>query len=126
MKRVLSMTERTALSMSVRMSAYWALRSSRGTVIAARVGMAHMVLSPWAKGLRVHPALLFEQLFRGHVAPDARRRAHHDLARRDVLRHDRPGRDERVLAHRDARERDAAGADPAAAFHRDALEMLEA
>src|SRR5262245_1818055 len=46
MKRVLSMTRRTASSRSSRMSAYWALRSSSDTVIAARVGMALMVFLP--------------------------------------------------------------------------------
>src|SRR4029079_4711241 len=123
MNRVLSMTRRTASSISVFRSTYCAFRSSSGTLIVALVVM--LMVDPSPRGLRVHPALVLEQLLHRYVAPDARGRAEDDLLRRHVGGHDRSGRDERVLADHDARQGHRAGADACALLHGDALEVLE-
>src|ERR1043165_4111251 len=101
MKRVLSMTRRTASSISVFRSWYCAFRSSSGTLMVALVVMLMVDPSFFRRSLRVHPALVLEQLLHRHVAPDARGRSEDDLPRRDVGGHDRPGRDECILADHD-------------------------
>ena len=56
-----------------------------------------------------------EQLLRRDLAEDAGRIADDQRPRRDVLRHDGAGADERLLADLDRRAEDGAGADPRAA-----------
>src|SRR6516164_3346502 len=130
MKRWLSITRRTASSTSLRMAAYWALRSSSGTRIAMLVGVLMGAISSCRRaverGLGIGPALLIEQLLLGNRFPGARRRAHHDGAGLDVTGDHRAGGDQRVGADRDPRQDDRAGADAPAAPHRHALEVLEA
>src|SRR5689334_17426193 len=130
MKRWLSMTRRTASSTSLRISAYCALRSSSGTVMAVFTGTAHMVRSPSVvlagRRLGVGPALVLEPLVFGDRLPRLGRRAPHDGTRADVAGHHRPGRDQAVLADRDAGQQHRPGADAAAAAHGHALEVLEA
>src|SRR4249919_2325686 len=132
MKRVLSMTRRTASSMSARMSLYWALRSSRGTCIVVLVGKAVIlrfssgaVRRP-STGSGVDPPLILEQLLDRHLAPWARGLAEDDGARRNVVRDHGPRGDERILADHDARQDHRARADPSALLHGHALEVLEA
>src|SRR5690349_14921397 len=115
MKRVLSITRRTASSTSLRMAAYWALRSSSGTVIWAFVGIALIGVLSWRlDALRVDPALVLEPLFDRRLTPWLRGSAEHHRARRDVARHHRPRCDQAVLADRHARQDHRAGADAGA------------
>src|SRR4029077_1865516 len=131
MKWQLSMTRRTASSISARIVSYCARRSRSGTFTVVRfVGIDASLFSgrpglgQWGSG--VDPALVLEQLLRGHVPPGLRGLAHHDRSGRYVTRHGGAGGDQAVLVDRDAGQRHAAGADPAALLHRDALEVLEA
>ncbi len=62
----------------------------------------------------------------GHLAQHARGVADDDRPRRDVLRHDRAGADERLLADLDPRAEHRAAADPGAAADRRALHVPDA
>ena len=114
------------------MSAYWAFRSSSGTVIVACVGIALIVVSlaprlavrdcqrPPSPGSRASCST-------GTSRQRAWRAAEHDGARRHVARHHRAGGDQTVLADRDARAGSPMPAPIRPPFlHRDALEVLEA
>src|SRR5262245_20235297 len=87
----------------------WTKSCSRETSEAAR-------LSRRRRGalLRRFPLPGLEQLLGGHVAPHAGGEAGDELARRDVLGHQRAGGDERLLAHLDPGQQDGAAADPGA------------
>src|SRR5258707_5529679 len=142
MKRWLSMTRRTASSTSLRISAYCALRSSSGTVmavfaggaafagVAVFVGAGHMVRSPWMvqtrRTLGVHPALVLEPLFLGDRLPRLGRRAPDDGARAHVAGHHRAGGDQAILPDRDAGQQHRARPDSAALADGHTLEVLEA
>src|SRR5438552_6729468 len=128
MKRAPSSARCTAASISCLMSAYWALRSSSGTVMAAFTVSAATVSSSRCRIpiSCVAPTLVLEPLLDRHLAPRLRRRAHHDGAGRYVAGHHRPGGDQAVLADHDSGQDDRAGADASALLHGDALEVLEA
>src|SRR5580765_3821380 len=131
MKWQLSMTRRTASSISARMVSYCARRSSSGTFMLVRfVGIRATRFSGrpglGRSGSGVDPALVLEQLLGGHVPPRLRGLAHHDGAGRHVPRHGGAGGDQAILVDGDARQGHAAGADTAALLHRHALEVLEA
>src|SRR5580765_4738249 len=129
MKWQLSMTRRTASSISARMVSYCARRSRSGTFTAVTfVGIfaAFSGRPGLRKGSGVDPALVLEQLFGGHAPPGARGLAHDDGAGRHVARHGGAGGDQAILVDGDAGQRHAAGADAPTLLHRHALEVLEA
>ena len=69
-------------------------------------------------------ARLGQKLFVGHVAQHPRGVADDERPRRDVLRHDGAGADERLLADLDRRAEHRAGADARAAADRRPLDQL--
>src|SRR2546422_5240072 len=104
MNRWLSMTRRIASSVSLRISAYCALRSSSGTVMVVRAGLAFIEFvssgsgSRRAAGSTVHPALVLEPLLHRHLAPRPRGSPPHDGARRHVAGDHRARGDQAVLS----------------------------
>src|SRR5450756_654119 len=101
MKPALPMTSNQTASSSSFRPTYCALRSRSG--IPMRVCSLRLVEPPPAAATK-RSLLVLEQLVVGNVLDDLGGHAHHELARGDVTRDDRPGGYEGLLADLDARQ----------------------
>src|SRR5215468_1070954 len=70
--------------------------------------------------------LVFQQLLRGHVAPDLGGGAKHNFARGNIACHNRSGGNQGILAQGEPRKNSHIGADASSSFHSHAFMKLEA